>query len=70
MAEILGLGVTHSPLLLGSDARMAGIAERVPAGRDASGMGGTPGRRRYPPTASAPTANWNTSTPPISRRTA
>ena len=29
MAEILGLGVTHSPLLLGSDARMAGITERV-----------------------------------------
>ena len=29
MAEILGLGVTHSPLLLGTDARMAGITERV-----------------------------------------
>src|SRR3954471_11146213 len=37
MAEILGLGVTHSPLLVGSDARMAGIfgrtldSPRVPA---------------------------------------
>lgn len=29
MAEILGLGVTHSPPLLGSDARMASILERV-----------------------------------------
>jgi hypothetical protein len=29
MAEILGLGVTHSPLLVGTDARMAGITERV-----------------------------------------
>src|SRR5215469_18522604 len=29
MAEILGLGVTHSPLLVGSDERMAGIFERV-----------------------------------------
>src|SRR6478752_6174558 len=29
MAEILGLGVTHSPLLVGSDDRMAGIFERV-----------------------------------------
>ncbi len=29
MAEILGLGVTHSPLLLGTDERMAGITERV-----------------------------------------
>ena len=41
MAEILGLGVTHSPLLVGSDERMAGIFERVlnsprlpPAARD------------------------------------
>jgi hypothetical protein len=29
MAEILGLGVTHSPPLLGTDERMAGILERV-----------------------------------------
>ena len=29
MAEILGLGVTHSPLLIGSNERMAGIFERV-----------------------------------------
>jgi hypothetical protein len=29
MAEILGLGVTHSPLLVGSEERMAGIFERV-----------------------------------------
>ena len=29
MAEILGLGVTHSPLLLGTDARMAGITEHM-----------------------------------------
>jgi len=29
MAEILGLGVTHSPLLVGTDERMAGILERV-----------------------------------------
>jgi len=29
MAEILGLGVTHSPLLLGVDQRMAFITERV-----------------------------------------
>jgi hypothetical protein len=29
MAEILGLGVTHSPLLIGTDERMAGIVERV-----------------------------------------
>lgn len=29
MAEILGLGVTHSPLLLGTDQRMAFITERV-----------------------------------------
>ena len=29
MAEILGLGVTHSPLLVGTDQRMAGILERV-----------------------------------------
>ena len=29
MAEILGLGVTHSPLLVGTDDRMAGIFERV-----------------------------------------
>ena len=29
MAEILGLGVTHSPLLVGTDERMAGIFERV-----------------------------------------
>ena len=29
MAEILGLGVTHSPLLLGTDQRMASITERV-----------------------------------------
>jgi hypothetical protein len=29
MAEILGLGVTHSPLLIGTDQRMAGILERV-----------------------------------------
>src|SRR5215471_12607760 len=29
MAEILGLGVTHSPLLVGSNERMAGIFERV-----------------------------------------
>ena len=29
MAEILGRGVTHSPLLVGSDERMAGIFERV-----------------------------------------
>jgi hypothetical protein len=41
MAEILGLGVTHSPLLVGTDERMAGIFERVlnsprlpPAARD------------------------------------
>ena len=44
MAEILGLGVTHSPPLLGTDERMAGILERVmrsphipPALRDPSG---------------------------------
>jgi hypothetical protein len=29
MAEILGLAVTHSPLLVGSEAKMAGIFERV-----------------------------------------
>ncbi|MSP00925.1 MAG: extradiol ring-cleavage dioxygenase [Acetobacteraceae bacterium] len=29
MADILGLGVTHSPLLLGVDGRMAAILERV-----------------------------------------
>ena len=29
MAEILGLGVTHSPLLVCTDERMAGILERV-----------------------------------------
>jgi len=29
MAEILGLGVTHSPLLVGANERMAGIFERV-----------------------------------------
>jgi hypothetical protein len=29
MAEILGLGVTHSPLLVGREAKMAGIFERV-----------------------------------------
>ena len=29
MADILGLGVTHSPLLLGTDQRMAWIMERV-----------------------------------------
>jgi hypothetical protein len=29
MAEILGPGVTHSPLLLGTDQRMAAILERV-----------------------------------------
>jgi hypothetical protein len=29
MAEILGLGVTHSPLLVGSEGKMAGICERV-----------------------------------------
>jgi hypothetical protein len=29
MADILGLGVTHSPLLLGTDERMAWIMERV-----------------------------------------
>ena len=29
MAEILGLGVTHSPPMCGIDSRMAGIAERV-----------------------------------------
>jgi hypothetical protein len=29
MAEILGLGVTHSPLLLGTDERMAWILDRV-----------------------------------------
>ena len=41
MAEVLGLGVTHSPLLVDSDERMAGIFERVlnsprlpPAARD------------------------------------
>ena len=59
MAEILGLGVTHSPLLVGTDDRMAGIFERVlnserlpPAAprpcqlacADAAGMGGAPGR--------------------------
>ena len=44
MAEILGLGVTHSPLLVGTDERMAGIFERVlnsprlpPAARDPAG---------------------------------
>ena len=45
MAEILGLGVTHSPLLLGSDARMAGITERVLQSP------GLPNRMRDP-------ANW------------
>ena len=41
MAEILGLGVTHSPLLVSNEERMAGIFERVlnsprlpPAARD------------------------------------
>ena len=29
MAEILGVGVTHSPLLVGTDQRMAGALERV-----------------------------------------
>jgi hypothetical protein len=29
MAEILGLGVTLSPLLVGSEERIAGIFERV-----------------------------------------
>ncbi len=32
MADILGLGVTHSPLLLGTDERMAFILERVMRG--------------------------------------
>src|ERR1700761_6822979 len=43
MAEILGLGVTHSPLLVGTEDRMAGIFERVlnsprlpPSARDAA----------------------------------
>jgi hypothetical protein len=59
MAEILGLGVTHSPLLIGTDQRMAGILERVmrsprlpdhlrePVGLapgDAARMGGASGR--------------------------
>jgi hypothetical protein len=41
MAEILGLGVTHSPLLVSNEERMAGIFERAlnsprlpPAARD------------------------------------
>ena len=29
MAEILGLGVTHALLLVGTDERMAGIFERA-----------------------------------------
>jgi hypothetical protein len=59
MAEILGLGATNSPLLVGDDARMAGIFEhllknpRVPPSStnpanwpigDAAGMGHASGR--------------------------
>ena len=45
MAEILGLGATHSPLLVGNDARMAGIFERLLQ------------NSRLPPSSTNP-ANW------------
>ena len=45
MAGILGLGATHSPLLVGNDARMAGIFERLLQ------------NPRVPPSSTNP-ANW------------
>jgi hypothetical protein len=45
VAEILGLGATHSPLLVGNDARMAAIFERLRQ------------NPRVPPAATDP-ANW------------
>src|SRR5689334_11368162 len=45
VAEVLGLGATHSPLLVGNDARMASIFQRLLQ------------NSRVPPSATDP-ANW------------